>query len=174
MFPAAPLALHELRRNKTVGQSAFLIRCRIVYPCPNRSLSHLLLLCRRSPLRFEFGPLRTKVQCPPSFFSTTGAAAPRRNSPRASAPRRTSRASKTPLPDKQQNQKQLHPIGCTHWTPMLRFERPEKFLFSLRGTSFFCSPRFLSPISLKSSSKLASLRASFSCFCFSFPSFPGP
>jgi hypothetical protein len=41
----------------------------------------------------------------------------------------TSWASKTPLPDKHHDQKQLHPIGCTLWTPMLRFERPEKFLF---------------------------------------------
>src|SRR5947208_3406247 len=47
---------------------------------------------------------------------------------------------------------------------VLRFERPEKISFPLRGTSFFCSPQFFSPISLTFSSKPAWLCASFSCF----------
>src|SRR6266481_3500324 len=121
------------------------------------------LPCWRGASRFGFGRLRSKVE----LRSPPG----QRGSPYW--PGCLGQLNR-PLPVKQQNQKQLHPIGCRLPVRMLRFLRPEKFLFSLRGTSFFCSQRFLSLISLKSSSKPAWLRASFSFFCFSFPLFPGP
>src|SRR5437667_5134444 len=80
----------------------------------------------------------------------------------------------TLLPHKQQNQKQLHPIGCALWTPMLRFERPENFSFSLRGTSFFCSPRFLPLTSETSSRKPGWSPEPFFCYFSHFRSFLGP